>query len=150
MRMGVWLKEGMASRDAAARSTGVRNIFGKGPLVRAVEMLCKGMTIEGPPKTRRAMNSRGLEGLLDGRGKAGIVGSDIRAEARENFTIAANQKLLEVPEELRRIVGAGKVLALEKAGKIVAQSVVIGVARGPFGDELMVEGMFVGTGDCHL
>jgi hypothetical protein len=35
--MGVWLNEGMASRDAAARSTGVRSILGNSPLVRTIE-----------------------------------------------------------------------------------------------------------------
>jgi hypothetical protein len=35
--MGVWLNEGMASRDAAARSTGVRSIFRNVPLVREVK-----------------------------------------------------------------------------------------------------------------
>ena len=89
----------------------------------------------------------GVESLFDGGGEAWIVRCDVGGESCDDLAVAADEELFEVPEELGWIVWGGKVLALEVAGEVFAQGVVVGIARGSVCDELAIERMFARAGD---
>lgn len=89
------------------------------------------------------------EGLLDGVSDLGVVGRGVGSKAVEDVAVAADEELLEVPEQLGELVRWGKAVGRGVAGKVFAPQSVQDVA-GCGGDERGVEGMLAGAGDRDL
>ncbi len=84
------------------------------------------------------------EGLLYGGDQLRVVGLDLGGEAGEDTAIAADQELLEVPEDSRVGVG-GRVGLAEEAGELLAEGLARGAGgAGEFGDELLEERVGIG------
>ena len=89
------------------------------------------------------------EGLLDGGGDLGVVGRGVGSEAVEDVAVAADEELLEVPEQLGELVGWGKAVGGSVASEVFAPQSMEDVAGGGL-DEGGVEGMLAGAGDGDL
>jgi hypothetical protein len=98
---------------------------------------------------RAELGAFGLQSLFDGSDDLGVVGWGVGGEAGEDGAVFADEKLFEVPEELGKGVGWGKVVGGGVAGEVFAPGAV-GYVGGGGGDERGVEGVFAGAGDGDL
>jgi hypothetical protein len=88
----------------------------------------------------------GIEGGFYGVEDDGVVGGRIRGEAGDDFAVAVDDELFEVPHDFGLGVGLDAV-----AGELLAELAgLLGGGDGFLGDELFVEGVGLGAGDDDL